>query len=184
MISGSDTDLIEMKRLSAVLSKLAPAEQAVIEARLSKLEAELDQVKKLAAEAMSRVAQAGGRPIKANRKGQRARISVDFSSSTRASIAKQAKLSGRTLAREAEVMVEGFLQYQQMMEQMKMTLEEMYKTNVESVLYRLGFTPIRAVSFGKACKLWAEPGFQHSGFVPWDEGELESYGYATPEKDK
>jgi hypothetical protein len=189
MSSGPNTDLIESgRRLDAALTRFARfnlADYELIEAEIGRLKADRARFELLAAEAMSRAAQVGGRPIKASRKGQRSRISVDLSAPTRAAIANQAKISGRTLAREAEIMIEGFLNYLQMQEQMRTTMEEISKGNVENALLRLGYTPIRAVREGKAQKLWAEPGFpgfERSGFVPWEEGELEALFPKQPEQ--
>ena len=141
--------------------KLDPADdQKRIDQAMAKLEAE--------------VAKRVGRPIKEARKGRRSRISVDISGPTKARIASRAKASGRTIAREAEIMIEGFVVYLEMQERNRTTLEEMQRGNVEGALWRLGYTPIRHVKDGKAWKLWAEPGspFERSEFKP--EGELEA----------
>jgi hypothetical protein len=198
MSSGPNTDLIETeRRLDAALTRFAKsnlADYELIETEMGRLKAERARFQLLAEEAKSRAAQVGGRPVKASRKGQRSRISVDLSAPTRAAIAKQTKLSGRTLAREAEIMIEGFLNYLQMQEQMRTTMEEISKGNVENALLRLGYTPIRSVREGKAHKLWAEPGFpglERSNFVPWEKGELEALlarqranQRVTPEKEE
>src|SRR5262245_42377468 len=51
-----------------------------------------------------------GRPIKDARKGRRSRISVDISAPTKALIVKRTKETGRTLAREAEIMIERYFE--------------------------------------------------------------------------
>ena len=113
-----------------------------------------------------------GRPIKPARKGKRARLSVDVSSTTKALIAKRAKESGRTLAREAEIMIERSATYDEFMARSQQTLEEMQKGNVEAMLWRLGYTPVRTPNADKPdrpWKLWAEPGYpgtERSEFVP------------------
>lgn len=134
--------------------KLDPADdQKRIDQAMAKLEAE--------------VAKRVGRPIKEARKGRRSRISIDISSPTKARIASRANASGRTIAREAEIMIEGFLVYLEMQERNRTTLEDMHKGNVEGVLWKLGYIPIRHVIAGKAYKLWAEPGSPFErGFRP------------------
>lgn|SRR5262245_5411148 len=112
-----------------------------------------------------------GRPIKEARKGRRSRLSVDISSTTKALIAKRAKETGRTLAREAEILIERAVTLQEMMERTRTTLEDLDKgkASVEAALWRLGYTPVRHVKDGHAWKLWAEPNFpglERSGFVP------------------
>jgi hypothetical protein len=136
--------------------KLTPDEQARVDAEMAKINAWAESKR-------------GGRPIKEARKGKRSRISVDISAPTKALINSRAKASGRTLAREAEIMIEGFVTYQEMMERMRQTLDEMQRGNVEAALWRLGYTPVRRVIDGKAWKLWAEPNFpglERSGFKP------------------
>jgi hypothetical protein len=116
-----------------------------------------------------RLAKRVGRPIKDARKGRRSRISVDVSAPTKALIARRAKESGRTLAREAEIMIETSVVYLTMQARTGMSIEEMQTGNVDAALWRLGYTPIRTVKDGKPWKLWAEPGFpgvERSGFVP------------------
>src|SRR5262245_14717200 len=120
---------------------------------------------KLEAEVAKRI----GRPIKDARKGRRSRISIDISSPTKARIASRAKATGRTIAREAEIMIEGFLVYLEMQEQNRTTLEEIHKGNIEGTLWRLGYTPHRHIKDNKAWKYWTEPGFpgvERSEFAP------------------
>jgi hypothetical protein len=133
-------------------------------------EGEMSTKQKLNSDEQARI----GRPIKEARKGKRSRISVDISSTSKALIASRAKASGRTLAREAEIMIEGFVRYLEMMERTRMTLEDMDKGkfSVEAALWRLGYTPVRVAQEDKAWKIWAEPGFpgvERSGFVPFPE---------------
>jgi len=120
-------------------------------------EGEMSTEQKLNSDEQARI----GRPIKEARKGKRSRISVDISSTSKALIASRAKASGRTLAREAEIMIEGFVRYLEMMERTRMTLEDMDKGkfSVEAALWRLGYTPVRVAQDDKAWKIWAEPGF-------------------------
>jgi hypothetical protein len=156
MSSGPDEDLIKTDRLDAVLAKFEPADQALIKAtvkaEMSALEAENERFK---VEARIRAAEIGGRPNKTTRKGQRSRITIDLSSPTRALIEKQAKISGRRVSREAEILIEECLLYRRMAEDTRSTVEQMFNGMIESAFVRLGYRPVLV----KEGKLWAEPGF-------------------------
>jgi hypothetical protein len=80
-----------------------------------------------------------------------------------------AKASGRTQSQEAEMLIERCLTYDQMMETMRTTLDEIEKGSVEAALWRKGYRPKREVIDGKIWKSWAPPGYpgiESGGFVP------------------
>jgi hypothetical protein len=111
----------------------------------------------------------GGRPIKAARKGRRYRISVDISGPTKALIAARIKNSGRTLAREAEIMIQGFVQYENVLSTEPDKVHQMLRLRG---YYRL---PISNPRTGQCGFAWAEPGLiEESGFVPYTEEELQA----------
>jgi hypothetical protein len=117
-----------------------------------------------------------GPPTTPARVGQRFQIGVIVAGPTKKLIMEQAKISGRSISREAEHLIERAVSYDRVMKHMRSTLEEMEKGGVEAVLMRLGYTPIRDAGTGK--KAWAEPGYPgigHSGFEAWKPGELEAH---------
>jgi hypothetical protein len=93
-------------------------------------------------EKLERDAKRSGRPIKAARRGRRYRISVDISGPTKALITARAKASGRTLAREAEIMIEGFVVYLEMQERTGTTIEEIGRVGIEVEIRRRGYEPV------------------------------------------
>lgn len=116
-----------------------------------------------------------GRPIKAAKKGQRSMLGVFVGPDIRAKVAAAAKVSGRTLSREVEILIERAVAYDAFMASMKTTLEGLQGGQVEAELRRLGYVAIRDPVSGK--KLWAEPGYpgiQQSGFMAVEPGELEA----------
>jgi len=110
--------------------------------------------------------------MRAARKGERYQIGVIVTGATKATIAKAAKESGRTISREVEHMIERCLQYDRMFKATGKMLKDIDHGDMESVeaaLWRRGFTPHRHIIEGKAWKLWTEPGFpgiERSGFIP------------------
>jgi hypothetical protein len=119
-----------------------------------------------------------GRPFKAPKKGKRAPLSLLVRAEVKQLVDERAKASGRTQSQEAEAMIERCLTYDQTMAAIGTTLAEMEKGNVESFLWRRGFTPIRpsgkdglplAKEGGGYWTVWAEPGYpgiERPGFIP------------------
>jgi hypothetical protein len=117
----------------------------------------------------------GAPPIKPAKKGERYQIGVIVAGTTKKLIVEQAKISGRSISREAEHLIERAVAYDKIMKAMSNTLEELRQGSVEAVLFRLGYVPIRDAATGK--KAWAEPGYpgiERSGFESWKPGELEA----------
>jgi len=109
-----------------------------------------------------------GRPMKPPT-GKRAQLTVLVRADIKKAIDKAAQKSGRTQSQEAEHWFERLLTYEATLKRMQTNLAEMEKGGVESVLWRLGYSPDRVMIDGKAWKRWREPGFpgaERSGFVP------------------
>jgi hypothetical protein len=116
-----------------------------------------------------------GPPTTPARIGQRFQIGVIVAGPTKKLIMEAAKVSGRSISREAEHMIERSAAFDTILKHMRTSLEEMEKGGVEAVLSRLGYVPIRDAATGK--KAWAEPGYpgiERSGFEPWKPRELEA----------
>jgi hypothetical protein len=77
-----------------------------------------------------------GRPSKAARKGRRYQIGVIVTGETKAVIAQSAKDSGRTISRQVEHLVERCLHYDQVLKDMRTTVEAIDKGSVEAALRR------------------------------------------------
>lgn len=110
-----------------------------------------------------------GRPVKPARKGRKYQIGVIVTGDVKATVAKRAKQSGRTISREVEIMIERLLQY-----------ERAHGTPagaVRDLLWRYGYRRLGISNprTGVRGFAWAEPGvIEESGFVPMEEGELEA----------
>jgi hypothetical protein len=101
--------------------------------------------------------------VKPARKGRRYQLGLVVTGETKMLVTRAAKASGRTVSSEAEHLIVRALQYDHLLQSMRTTLEEMERTNIDAVLVRKGYTPIRSAKG----KLWAEPGYpgiQRSGF--------------------
>jgi hypothetical protein len=125
---------------------------------------ESGQAKRGGAKSGSRI----GRPMK-DPSGKRDQVTVLLRADIKRALIKAAQEHGRTLSQEGEHWFERLLQY-----------ESVLGTPVgavEQVLMRNGFHPLGISNprTGKRGKAWAEPGLiEDSGFVPFDEGELEA----------
>jgi hypothetical protein len=114
----------------------------------------------------------GRPPVKPALAGHRHQIGVLVAGPTKDAIAASAKVSGRSLSREAEHLIERALAYDYAMSLMRTTLETMDQDGVDAELRRRGYTGIPHPVTGKM--LWAEPGYpgiKQGGFLQWDEGE-------------
>jgi hypothetical protein len=124
----------------------------------------------------------GAPAIKPARKGEKYQLGVIVSGVTKKALVEAIKVSGRSISREAEHLIERCLHYDRMMDAMRTNLAQMEKGNVEAVLHRLGYRPMRDLATGKVA--WCEPGHPaivgHTatagrvGFEPWQPGELEA----------
>ena len=108
---------------------------------------------------MTKPAKRIGRPLKRAVGRDRLPLGLKVTAKMKRYIDKLARDSGRTQSQEAELLMESALEFKITLGSMRTTLAEMETQNIDAVLFRLGYTPIRHVHEGKAWKLWAEPGF-------------------------
>jgi hypothetical protein len=108
-----------------------------------------------------------GRPMKPPT-GKRAQLTVLVRADIKRAIDQAAQKSGRTQSQEAEHWLERLLVYEATLRQLQTDLAGMEKGNIEPVLWRRGYSPVRTIIDGKVWKLWAEPDFplERSGFMP------------------
>jgi hypothetical protein len=109
-----------------------------------------------------------GRPIKKSRKGRRYQIAAIVDGRTKSIIAQSAKLSGRTIGRECEIMIERLLQYDRLFERTRMTAEEIANQSEDAALQRRGYTPVHT-RYGKVWYPAGYPGLER--FVEYRAGE-------------
>jgi hypothetical protein len=111
-------------------------------------------------------------PIKAVKRGEKTQIGVIVSYPIRKLIVESAKATGRSISREAEIMIERCANYDRVIENTRKTLADFDKGNHEAALRRAGYTPVYQPD---GTKLWAEPGaVPPSGFEGWTPGEMEA----------
>src|SRR5262249_27032464 len=100
--------------------------------------------------------------------GKRDQVTILLRADVKRALIKSAQEHGRTLSQEGEHWLERLLQFENVLSTVEGAREEMLR---RWGYYRLGITNPRT---GKSGRAWAEPGLiEDSGFVPWDEGELE-----------
>jgi hypothetical protein len=181
MISGQKEHLIARAGVEKARARAGLEEaQAEIEQAQAKMKAAMARLEELEeAEGLAK-GKRTGRPIKTPRKGKRSRISVDVSDQTKALILGRAKASGRTLGREAEIMIESAVTYERAMTSMRLDLDNIdHGPNelVDAALQRRGYISQRQLIGDKTWKVWAEPGHPYaepSSFKEWEPGELEA----------
>ena len=106
-----------------------------------------------------------GRPSKEPTKKQR-RASLTFRvlAEVKLHLIQAAKKSGRSLAHEAEALIEKALAYDNMLAAMRSTIPEMQEQFVKSYLHQKGFIPIRGAGGIVGWKLETDAR-KRSGFV-------------------
>lgn len=109
--------------------------------------------------AVERPAKRIGRPMKTAREGRRYQIGVIVTGKTKATIAKAAKESGRTISREVEILIERALQYDRTLASMNKSVAEIRRGNIEVEFRQQGYTPVRTLHG----IVWFPPNF------PFDE---------------
>jgi hypothetical protein len=122
-------------------------------------------------------------------KAKRVQLGIIVSREMKARIAALARKSGRSQGQVAEDLMLRQFAYEELVAATRKRIEEIHKGNVETELYRLGYTLIRrADATGKVIsREWLEPGSsrplepgelasQRGGFIPWDKGEQPSGG--------
>jgi hypothetical protein len=98
-----------------------------------------------------------GRPFKEPTKGKRAALGLLVRPEMKRLVDKRAKDNSRTQSQEAEAMLEGYLQYEQLVEATRQRLTEQL---IESILLRHLWTRVR---ISKEGELWASPGYPLPG---------------------
>jgi hypothetical protein len=89
-------------------------------------------------------------------KRQRSMLGVFVSPEIKAQIAAASKVSGRTLSREVEILVERALAYDRLMASTRSTMERIDQDGLEAEALRRGYVPLRDIATGKLA--WLEPG--------------------------
>lgn len=119
-----------------------------------------------------------GRPMK-EPSGKRDQVTILLRADIKRALIKAAQEHGRTLSQEGEHWLERLLQYENVLGIPASALEPALKRHG---YYRLGISNPRTGQSGFA---WAEPGLiEGSGFVPFDEGELEAMQAKPLEKEE
>jgi hypothetical protein len=123
----------------------------------------------------------GGPPVKPARKGQKYQIGVIVAGPTKKDIVESTKVSGRSISREVEHLVERALAYDRVLEAMRVGggrggLE----TLLRNELRKAGYVPVRDPATGKFA--WHEPGHPaiagHSAFEEIKPDEWEAHAAA------
>ena len=103
------------------------------------------------------------RTVKALDGGKRYPLNMRTTKETRDRLEKAAADSGRSLAQELEFQLERVFHYDHVFENMKRSIEEIQKGNLEAELHRAGYIH-RYTEYGDA---WLSPGHpgERSGFI-------------------
>jgi hypothetical protein len=119
-----------------------------------------------------------GRPMK-QPVGKRDQVTILLRANIKRALIKSAQENGRTLSQEGEHWLERLLQFESVFGTVEGAVEQML---ARYGYHRLGITNPRT---GKSGKAWAQPGLiEESGFVPFDEEELEAMQAKPPSPKK
>ena len=94
-----------------------------------------------------------GRPMKVPKKGKRAQLSLLVRPEIKQLVDARAKANSRTQSQEAEMMLEAYLQFEELMEATRQTLTEKL---IGTLLFRHLWTPVLTSKEGE---LWASPSY-------------------------
>jgi hypothetical protein len=110
---------------------------------------------------------------RAEQTAKRVQLNVIITAATKRLIEKLAEETGRSQGQVAELLIEKAITYDQTVAALNRSLEDIGRGNVEAALQRMGHIPVRSPHG----KIWLPPNYpvaHRSGFVPWEEGELEA----------
>jgi|SRR5215831_14424667 len=126
------------------------------------------------------------KPNEPARKGTRFQVNILLSAAAKDHIVAAAKASGRTTSSEAEHLIERARTVDRLMDAMRTDLAQIERGNIQAVLHRLGYMPVRDLATGKMA--WCEPGHPaivcRSGFEEWKPGELQTAGISDEETER
>lgn len=106
-----------------------------------------------------------GRPMKPPAEGKRVSLGLKVTAQVKAHIDAVAQESGRTQSQEAERLIERALHYDQILEDMRTTVQKIKDGNIEAALRAAGYRSLHSPHG----KIWVPKDYplkQVSGFIP------------------